>query len=78
MLNICFVILVDPALFREFSESLMDLLSRSPPLAFSQVVAGSPQGESVQAIINHANTVVSQSSGGRVLHLFLKHLIFFW
>ena len=62
----CFTYL-DPALFREFSESLIDLLVRSPPLALSQILAGSPQGESVRAIINHTVSVITLSTKGKFI-----------
>lgn len=53
----------NPELFKQFSASLQDLLSRCPPLALSKVLSGSPQGESVRAIVDYAGNVVSQSNG---------------
>jgi hypothetical protein len=54
----------DPTLFREFSNSLTDLLARSSPMAFAKIRSGSPQGESVRAIISHANQIIATSAGG--------------
>lgn len=59
----------NPTLFREFALSLADLLLRSPPLAFSQILSGSPQAESVRAIVEHCVLVISQSSGGMQMHI---------
>jgi hypothetical protein len=52
-----------PGLFKDFADALMDLLSRSPSLALSQVLSDSPQGESVRAIVGHTGAVAARSEG---------------
>ena len=58
----------NPSLFREFAESFLDLLCRSPALALSKVLNGSPQEESVKAIIDHTEKVIMQSTGSDRAH----------
>eukprot|EP01041_Mallomonas_annulata_P000210 gene210-379_t len=53
----------NPELFRSMSETLLDLLTRSSCLALSKVEPGSPQAETVQAIMSYAEDMATTCSG---------------
>ena len=64
---LCLIVfkIIDSELFRAMSETLIDLFTRSSSLALSKVESGSPQYETVQAIVKYAEDMVMQTTGGK-------------